>query len=124
MKKLIPIFVVSIAVILFFNGKKYDELVSSRLSSSIAICLEGESCGQATAMAVAAEGGARSAESIYVSGCAACHDAGVAGAPMMGNKSQWELVNLRVTKCLLIMPIMELMACLQRVFAQTVPKKR
>ena len=23
-------------------------------------------------------------------GCAACHDAGVAGAPMMGNKGQWE----------------------------------
>lgn len=90
MKKLIPIFVVSIAFILFFNGKKYDELVSSRLSSSIAICIEGESCGQATAMAVVAVGGARSAESIYVSGCAACHDAGVAGAPMMGNKSQWE----------------------------------
>jgi len=90
MKKFVPIFVVSIAVILFFNGKKYDELVSSRLSSSIAICIEGESCGQATAMAVAAVGGARSAESIYASGCAACHDAGVAGAPMMGNKSQWE----------------------------------
>jgi cytochrome c5 len=51
------------------------------------VCLEGQSCGQATAMNVAAVGGARSAESIYTSGCAACHDGGVAGAPMMGNKS-------------------------------------
>jgi len=90
MKKFIPLFVVTLAVVLFFNGKKYDELVSSRLNSSVAICLEGQSCGQATAMNVAATGGARSAESIYTSGCAACHDAGVAGAPMMGNKSQWE----------------------------------
>ena len=90
MKKFIPLFVVTLAVVLFFNGKKYDELVSSRLNSSVAICLEGQSCGQATAMNVAATVGARSAESIYTSGCAACHDAGVAGAPMMGNKSQCE----------------------------------
>ena len=32
----------------------------------------------------------RSGELVYNQGCAACHDAGVAGAPMMGNKSQWE----------------------------------
>jgi len=90
MKKFIPIVVVTLAVVLFFNGKKYDDLVNSRLSSSIAICLEGQSCGQATAMNVAVVGGARSVESIYTTGCAACHDAGVAGAPMMGNKGQWE----------------------------------
>ena len=91
MKKFIPLFVVSLAVVLFFNGKKYDELVSSRLNSSVAICLEGQSCGQATAMNVATTGGARSAESIYTSGCAACHDAGLAGAPLYGDDSQWEL---------------------------------
>ena len=90
MKKFIPVFVVTLAIVLFFNGKKYDDLVNSRLSSSIAVCLEGQSCGQATAMNVAAVGGARSAESIYTSGCAACHDGGIAGAPMMGNKAQWE----------------------------------
>ena len=90
MKKFIPVFVVTLAIVLFFNGKKYDDLVNSRLSSSIAVCLEGQSCGQATAMNVAAVGGARSAESIYTSGCAACHDGGIAGAPKMGNKGQWE----------------------------------
>ena len=90
MKKFIPVFIVTLAVVLFFNGKKYDELVSSRLSSSIAVCLEGQTCGQATAMTVAAVGGARTAESIYTTGCAACHDAGVAGAPMMGDKAAWE----------------------------------
>ena len=90
MKKFIPVFVITLAVVLFFNGKKYDELVSSRLSSSIAVCLEGQSCGQATAMNAVITAGSRSAESIYITGCAACHDSGIAGAPMMGNKSQWE----------------------------------
>ena len=90
MKRFFSIFVVILAVVLFFNGKKYDDLVNSRLSSSIAVCLEGQSCGQATAMNVAVVGGGRSAESIYTTGCAACHDGGIAGAPMMGNKSQWE----------------------------------
>ena len=71
MKKFIPVFVVTLAVVLFFNGKKYDELVNSRLSSSIAVCLEGQACGQAAAMTVAAVGGARTAESIYTTGCAA-----------------------------------------------------
>ena len=65
MKKFIPVFVVTLAVILFFNGKKYDELVSARLSSSIAVCLEGQACGQATAMTVAAVGVARSAAVSY-----------------------------------------------------------
>ncbi len=64
--------------------------MSSRLSSSIAVCLEGQSCGQATAMNVVTTAGSRSAESIYTTGCAACHDGGIAGAPMIGNKSQWE----------------------------------
>jgi cytochrome c5 len=90
MKKSIPLFVITLAVALFFNGKKYDELVSSRLSSSIGVCLEGQSCGQATAMNVVTAAGSRSAESIYTTGCAACHDGGIAGAPMIGNKSQWE----------------------------------
>jgi cytochrome c5 len=90
MKKFIPVVVVTLAVVLFFNGKKYDELVNSRLSSSIDVCLEGQACGQATAIAVTAVGGARSAESIYTSGCAACHDAGIAGAPRMGDKAAWE----------------------------------
>ena len=43
---------------------------------------------------------ASKAESIYASCCAACHDAGVAGAPMMGNKSQWEARQSKYKKCL------------------------
>ena len=33
----------------------------------------------------------RSGEAVYNQGCAACHDAGLAGAPLYGDDSQWEL---------------------------------
>ena len=33
----------------------------------------------------------RSGELVYNQGCAACHDAGLAGAPLYGDDSQWEL---------------------------------
>ncbi len=31
----------------------------------------------------------RPTEDLYQIGCAMCHDTGVAGSPMLGNKSQW-----------------------------------
>lgn len=31
----------------------------------------------------------RTGEAVYNQGCAACHTAGLAGAPMLGNDSQW-----------------------------------
>jgi len=52
MKKFIPLFVVTLAVVLFFNGKKYDELLGSRLNNSVSVCLEGQSCGAASSAAV------------------------------------------------------------------------
>ena len=35
------------------------------------------------------------AKVIYEKGCAACHSAGVAGAPMLGNKKQWSHRSLK-----------------------------
>ena len=35
------------------------------------------------------------AKVIYEKGCAACHSAGVAGAPMLGNKNQWSNRSLK-----------------------------
>jgi pseudoazurin len=52
MKKITPLFVVTLALVLFFNGKKYDELLGSRLTNSVSICLEGQSCGAASSAAV------------------------------------------------------------------------
>jgi cytochrome c5 len=90
MKKIAPLFVIALALVLFFNGKKYDEMMESRLSSPVAVCLEGESCGQATAITLVAGGASRSADEIYSIGCAACHNSGVAGSPVLGNQGQWE----------------------------------
>ena len=52
MKKITPLFVVTLALVLFFNGKKYDELIGSRLNNSVSVCLEGQSCGAASSAAV------------------------------------------------------------------------
>lgn len=52
MKKITPLFVVTLALVLFFNGKKYDELLGSRLHNSVSVCLEGQSCGAASSAAV------------------------------------------------------------------------
>ncbi|URQ72278.1 c-type cytochrome [SAR86 cluster bacterium] len=38
------------------------------------------------------------ARAIYEKGCAACHSAGVAGAPMLGNKNQWSNRSLKGTQ--------------------------
>ena len=47
-KNTVPLFTILFTAILFFNGKKYDELVTQRLTTNVSICLEGESCGAST----------------------------------------------------------------------------
>ena len=44
-KKLLNLISIFFVFILFFNGKKYDELVMQRLSANVSVCLEGQSCG-------------------------------------------------------------------------------
>ena len=87
MKKMASLFIITLALLLFFCGKKSDEMMESRLSRSVAVCLEGESCGQA--ITLTAGDASRSAEEIYSTGCAACHTSGVAGSPILGNQAQW-----------------------------------
>ena len=48
-KTFLPLLVITFTFVLFFNGKKYDEMVTKRLITNTAICLEGQSCGAATA---------------------------------------------------------------------------
>jgi len=90
MRNKVALIVVGLAAVFLFNGKKYDEAVTERLSTAVAVCLEGQSCGASSMMVANTSAEARSAEQVYTVGCAACHDAGVAGAPMIGNASQWE----------------------------------
>ncbi|WP_067869781.1 c-type cytochrome [Neptuniibacter marinus] len=64
-----------------------DEAVAERIKAVGSVCIEGDdSCGGAAA--VAAPVAARSGEKVYATKCAACHDAGVAGAPKFGT-SEW-----------------------------------
>ena len=91
MRNKVALIVVGLAVVFLFNGKKYDEAVTERLSTAVAVCLEGQSCGVSSMMMVSSGSAeARSAEQVYSVGCAACHDAGVAGSPIRGNAAQWE----------------------------------
>ena len=53
-------------------------------------CLEGDSsCGGAALEATTTSGGSRSGEEVYGAACAVCHDAGVAGAPKLGDAAGW-----------------------------------
>ena len=47
-KNTLPLITILFTFILLFNGKKYDELVTQRLTTNVSVCLEGESCGAAT----------------------------------------------------------------------------
>lgn len=63
------------------------ERIAERIKPIGSVCVEGDdTCGGAPA--VAASGGARSAEDVYNTKCAACHGTGVAGAPKFGT-SEW-----------------------------------
>ena len=79
--------ILPLCALFLFNGKKYDESVIERIHLQVNVCLEGQQCGEA-AQSVSSKS-ARSVDQIYTSGCAACHDAGVAGAPITGNVGQW-----------------------------------
>ena len=61
--------------------------IEERIKPAGTSCMEGDSsCGGA---AVAAASGPRSGEEVYKSACAACHDTGAAGAPMLGDAAAW-----------------------------------
>ena len=77
--------ILPLCALFLFNGKKYDESVIERIH--LQVNLEGQQCGQVAQSSSSKS--ARSVDQIYTSGCAACHDAGVAGSPITGNISQW-----------------------------------
>ncbi len=58
-----------------------DEAANSRIAPVARVELAAAAAGAAA--------GARSGEQIYKATCAACHDAGVANAPKLGDKAAW-----------------------------------
>ena len=78
----------------------YEDEVRERLGLKGKICKQDESCGaksmpgvgvknNSTKLAVVASG--RDGKTVYDIGCAACHNAGLAGAPLFADQSQWEI---------------------------------
>ena len=51
------------------------------------VCVQGEACGGGTDAMVASAG--RSGEDVYNAACMACHSAGIAGAPTVGDQVAW-----------------------------------
>jgi len=69
--------------------------IEARISPVGEVCLKGEVCGGAPkptsgAPAAGAAVAAVDGETTYNGACAACHNNGVAGAPVVGNQEQWE----------------------------------
>ena len=63
------------------------EEIAERLKPSGELCLEGMDCGGAAPEE--ASGPAKSGDEVYASVCAACHDSGAAGAPIIGDTAGW-----------------------------------
>jgi cytochrome c5 len=86
MKKLIS----TLLVLLFsqeFLSDSYEDEVRKRLGLSKNKPMVTMTSDSDASDSVAA---GRTGEAVYNLGCAACHTAGLAGAPMLANQAQWE----------------------------------
>ena len=61
--------------------------IEARIQPFSAVCVQGETCGGGSD-AVAASAG-RSGENVYNAACMACHSAGIAEAPKVGDQVAW-----------------------------------
>ncbi|KXS52587.1 MAG: cytochrome C5 [Marinobacter sp. T13-3] len=67
-----------------------EDEIRNRIAPVGEVCLQGEDCGSAApAPAASASSGPRSGQAVYDAACSACHAAGVAGAPVMGDAGAW-----------------------------------
>ena len=60
--------------------------IEARIQPFYEVCVQGEACGGGDAMATNA---GRSGEDVYNGACMACHSAGIAGAPKVGDHLAW-----------------------------------
>lgn len=67
-----------------------DDAIAERLKPVGEVCIAGQECKGVGTVAAAASGGARSADDVVNKYCAACHSAGVLGAPKIGDAADWK----------------------------------
>ena len=60
--------------------------IEVRIQPFSTVCVQGEACGGGYAVA---ESAGRSGEDVYNGACMACHSAGIAGAPAVGDQVAW-----------------------------------
>ena len=60
--------------------------IEARIQPFSAVCVQGDACGGGEAVAGSA---GRSGEDVYNNACMACHSAGIAGAPAVGDQLAW-----------------------------------
>ncbi|MFG0380235.1 c-type cytochrome [Pseudomonas sp. zbq_18] len=67
-----------------------NDEIAERIKPVGEVCIQGEECKGVGAVAVAAGGGAKSADDVITAHCGACHNAGVLGAPKVGDTADWK----------------------------------
>lgn len=89
MKKLLGLITVTLLAG-FAWGESYEDQVRERIAPTGNVCVQGEDCATATVAAAAPQSSEpRSGDAVYGAACAACHNAGVLGAPVLGDAGQW-----------------------------------
>ena len=76
-----------IAAQAYAAAESQEDKIRERIKPVGEVCV-GAECGGA--VATAASTGARSGEDVYGAACAACHGAGVLGAPKSGDAAAWD----------------------------------
>jgi cytochrome c5 len=67
-----------------------DESLAERLKPAGNVCIQGQECATAQAVASSADSsGPKSGEEVYSISCSACHSTGLLSSPRFGNADDW-----------------------------------
>lgn len=85
-------FILGLAILLgtSVHAGTAEDQIAERLKKVGELCLEGESCADASAGTAVAASSGFDLEGTYNTTCATCHAVGVAGAPKLGDVAAWE----------------------------------
>lgn len=70
-------------------SEQQNKQIAERIKPVGTVCVQGEACASASAVATVSSG-PRSGADVYAASCGACHAAGVSGAPKPGDTAAWQ----------------------------------
>ena len=85
-------FAISLLITLPGISTAYDNRpadIAERIKAVGSVCIEGQPCASQTTSSATTPVDTPAPETIYSTYCAVCHQAGVAGAPIVGDNSAW-----------------------------------